>query len=244
MNHKLIEVLVESGGMTNSEARVYLVLLKFSESKVGKIISECGLQSSVVHNSISSLIRKGLVSHVLKNKVKHYSALDPENVEQLILSKKDNFSKIIPELKSLVVKEDEGFSRVEVFSGKKGMSGASLKLFEDAKKGDLHKYFGLAPELLTEDIIEFFEILDSRRKAAGIVVKGISKLENKERLQKYKSSELKFTDIEIPPAMSICGDKVLFGTFGSEFFAVLIESKELAEQYHKLWDSVWKNCKK
>ncbi|MDA3855409.1 MAG: hypothetical protein PF569_04060 [Candidatus Woesearchaeota archaeon] len=235
------KTLIETSGMTNSQAKIYLAILKLGECKSGEIILKTGIQSSVIHNSILSLIEKGFVSFVLKNNVKHYFATGPENIEEYIEVKKEKFVKIIPELELLKSKIQISCPKVEVFIGKKGMMGASLKLFEDAESGELHKYFGVAHDVLNEDIITFFEILDTRRKAAELVVKGISKIENKKELEDYNSSELRFTSLEIPPAMSIFKNKVLLMTFAEEFSAILIESEELAGQYHKLWDTIWTN---
>lgn len=236
---KLKRILIETIGLTNSEAYIYLALLKLKESKVGKVIAETSLQSSVVHNSILSLINKGLVSFVIRNKIKHYFALNPETIEHLILSKRDKFVGIVEDLNKLSTQKNNVFPIVEVFNGKRGMLGASLKLFEDAKRGDVHKYFGVSFDLLNDDVIKFFEMLETRRKDVGLVVKGIVEINNKDKLKNWKSSEIRFSKVGLPPAMSIFKNRVLFMMFEEGFSGILIESEELARQYHNLWDEIW-----
>lgn len=237
------KTLIETSDMTNSQAKIYLAILKLGECRVGEIIEKTNIQSSVIHNSIISLIEKGFVSFISKNNIKHYFATGPSNIEEYIEVKKEKFNLIIPELELLKSKTKVSYPKVEVFNGKKGMMGASLKLFENAEKGEIDKYFGVAHEVLNDEIITFFEILDTRRKAAELIVKGISKIENKKELKDYNSSILRFTSTEIPPAMSIFKNKILLMTFADEFSAILIESEELSNQYHKLWDTIWNNSK-
>jgi hypothetical protein len=175
----------------------------------------------------------------LKNKIKHYYATEPENIMQYIQVKKNRFETIIPKLKILNTKSKIDLPKVEVFTGKKGMLIASLKIFEKGKKGDIHNYFGVSNELLNEEIIAFFEMLEVRRKGMKLIVKGINKIDNKPKLKDYKLSELSFVNEEIPPTMSFFKDRVLFMTFKVKFSGILIESKELSEEYYALWDNIW-----
>jgi len=214
---RLRKVLIETAGLTNSEAGVYLALLKLGENKVGAIINESGLQSSVVHNSILSLVKKGIISFVLRNKVKYYSALDPVNVEQLILAKKDEFSGIVGDLRGLKVGGENVFPKVEVFSGKRGMMAASLKLANCSKKGEVYKYFGASQNNLNDSLLEFFEILDTKLKSSGIIVKGILKESSRSKLTGHKSSIFKFTKENVPPAMFIFRNQILLLRFIPDF---------------------------
>jgi sugar-specific transcriptional regulator TrmB len=234
------KVLMDTSDMTQSQAKVYLSIVELGECRVGEIIQNTNMQSSVVHNALITLIEKGFLSFILKNKIKHYYATEPENIREYIQTKKDEFEKIMPKLKVMKTKADIVYPKVEVFTGKKGMLIASLKIFEKGEKGDIHKYFGVSSALLNEEIIAFFEMLEIRRKAMKLIVKGISTIENKNKLKDYKLSELRFVKEEIPPAMSIFKDRILLMSFEEKFNGILIESEELAGQYHKLWDSIWK----
>lgn len=245
MENLLKQTIMETTNLTNAETKVYLSLTKLGESRVGDIITESELQSSVVHNTLKSLSEKGFVSFILKDNVKHYTVLKPEVIQQFILNKSDEFARIIPQLKELKTKrnEEEKF-KVEVFSGRRGMQTISLKIFEDAKEGELHKYFGVSPELLNEDLIEFFKIIETRRKALGLKVKGIVSEKNREQLKTYENSELTFTSLALPPAMSLFKNRIIFFSFEEQFSAIYIESKELAKQYHLLWDRIYEESKK
>ena len=87
---------LENAGFSKAEALVYIALLRIGKTKSGNVIKHTGLQSSVVHNSLNSLIEKGFVNYVLENKLKSYSALSPKLIEEFIEQKKQEFKKILP----------------------------------------------------------------------------------------------------------------------------------------------------
>lgn len=237
------EKILEETGFSKAEAVVYLNLLKLGKTKSGNIIKISGLQSSVVHNALNSLIDKGFVTYILEGKIKHYLASDPKLIGRYLESKKQEFNHILPELESLKEKTKESLASAEVYEGYKGLYAATLDLSEGSKKGDTFKYFAAGKELLTKESLEFFSKIDSLKKERGISVRGIANLEYKEPLKNYKSSEIRYTTLKIPPAMNIFGDKVLIISLSEKPTAILIKSKEIAIQYHRLWDSLWKIAK-
>jgi len=233
------EEILEDIGFSKSETVVYLALLKLGKTKSGNVIKITGLQSSVVHNSLNTLSDKGFVSHILEGKIKHYVALDPQLIGKYIDSKKQEFNAVLPELKEL---QKLSLSPVtaEVYEGFNGLYTATLKMIEDARNGDIYKYFAAEKTLLTKGAIEFFSKVDMLKKSKKIIVKGIAQTKDRNLLKDYTNSEIKFVSKEIPPAMNICKDKILLISLSEKPTGILIHSKEIAKQYHELWDSLWK----
>ena len=56
--------ILEDLGLTRGEVKVYIALLEIGSSSVGQIIEKSGLQNSVVHRALNSLIEKGLISYI------------------------------------------------------------------------------------------------------------------------------------------------------------------------------------
>ena len=63
---------LEDIGLTQGEIKVYLALLEIGPSTAGSILEKAGIQNSVFHFCVNSLIEKGLVSYVKKNKFRVY----------------------------------------------------------------------------------------------------------------------------------------------------------------------------
>ena len=83
--------ILEELGLSKGEAKLYLTLLQIGESKVGGIIGKSNMASSAVHNSVNSLINKGIVSYIKKGKIKFYQAVPPKQLIEFIEGKKKRF---------------------------------------------------------------------------------------------------------------------------------------------------------
>lgn len=224
-------------GLTNAESKIYLSLLKLGKSKAGKIIKSTGLQSSVVHNGLNMLLEKGFIGYIVIGSVREYHALDPKIIEDYLESKKLEFHKTIPYFKSLQTIKD--FSSAEIYEGYAGILSAMLIMVSEAKRGEVFKYFAASEELLTDASLQFFARADLIRKEKGVKIKGIAPAANK-KLKEYHHSEIKFTNQYIPPAMNIFNDKVLIISLENKPSAILITSRDISNQFHLLWNSIWK----
>ena len=68
-------------GLLESEARVYLALLKLGQSSAGKIAKETKLNRNSVYKALHNLLEQGLVSYVIKANTKEYNASNPAQIE-------------------------------------------------------------------------------------------------------------------------------------------------------------------
>ena len=80
---------LEELGLTNGEIKVYLALVKLGETTSGPIVDESGISVSKVYYVLDRLAKKGLVSHVVKNNVKHFSAATPDRLLDYLKEKEE-----------------------------------------------------------------------------------------------------------------------------------------------------------
>ena len=78
----------EECGLTKGESKVYSALLELGLVSAGPVIKKTGLQRSVAYYCLESLMKKGLVSYVVKNNVNHYQAENPEKLFKLLEKRK------------------------------------------------------------------------------------------------------------------------------------------------------------
>ncbi len=67
-------------GLTDGEVKVYLALLKLGATKTGLLSTTAQVSSSKVYKILARLEKKGLVSHIVKEGVTHYRALEPRRI--------------------------------------------------------------------------------------------------------------------------------------------------------------------
>lgn len=234
---------LEEVGLSKSESIVYISLLKLGKTKSGKVIKKTGLQSSTVHNALNMLTEKGFISYILEGKVKQYIALDPKIIRKYLDSKKEQFEQVLPNLEIFFAESMKEFPIAEVYAGYKGLLNATIELIGDRKKGETYKYFAAKETFLSEKAIAFFKKTDDLKKKAGIKTKGIAEDSARELLKEYKESQIRYTNQKIPPAMNIYKDGILIFSLCDKPTAILIKSKEISVQYHRLWDSLWNKSK-
>ena len=71
MDNQILETLIKIG-LTDAEAKIYLVLLELGSSQAVHITSKSALHRRTVYDAIERLVEKGLVSYIRENNIKKY----------------------------------------------------------------------------------------------------------------------------------------------------------------------------
>src|SRR3989344_2799815 len=102
------EQLLQKTGLSESEAKVYISLIKAGSCKAGKIAKEIHYNRTTIYKALESLIQKGLASFVIKENRKYFEASSPhilvDNIkkeEQVLKDKKKQIEEYLPELSKL-----------------------------------------------------------------------------------------------------------------------------------------------
>lgn len=230
-------------GFTRAEAIVYLCLLELGAVKVGILIEKTGLQSSTIHNTLNSLIDKGIVNYILMGKIKIYQAIEPKIVLKNFKEKEQRFEQLIPELeeKRKLAKQK---TKAELYDGMKGVMTMLDDFIENTKPGDYFYFFSVDVRGMNKDIQKFFERFDITRKAKGLIVRGLARKELKEYYDKREVPKMRYLDFPIPTNVSMCNNKIVLITWGDKPTGVLIESPQLYESQVSFFKELWKTAKK
>ena len=235
-------LVLEDLGLSKGEIKVYLTLLKLGPTKVGKIIGKSKMASSAVHNSLNTLVEKGLVSYIKKGKIKFYQAVPAKQLIDFIEDKKERVLQILPELE-LKQKLAEEKQEAEIFEGQKGVIAMLNSLFGDGEKGDEYRFFATFLEERNEEIQNFFQKFDIKRKDKCLIVKGLAQKRIEHLFKGRKTLKMKFVDFPIPSNIGIFKGKVVFITWGDKPIGYLIKSPQIYEMFGDLFDSIWKSVK-
>ena len=235
-------------GLTDSEIKVYLTLLKTGPVTTGVITKETKLHKSRVYECLNRLIEKGLVGFVVKDFAKYFSATHPERLldylderKKQIDAEKEEIRKIIPELlkeKRYNVEETE----VQIFKGKEGLKTIHFDIIKHAKE---ILYIGAKGKVITE-IKYFFENYEKQRIEKRINQKLLCTEELKEKVLKnrplteYKYLPKKWNTKNV---IFIYADKVVNVIWLEEPLAVMCKNNEVAKNYHLIFNSLWDSIK-
>ncbi|MEI7960800.1 MAG: helix-turn-helix domain-containing protein [archaeon] len=231
--------IFEDLGLTNSEIKIYISLLELGSTKAGGVIQKTGLQNSVAHLSLHKLVEKGFVSFVKKGNVKFYQAADPKNIIDFIEEKKTKFNEILPEL--LKKQKPHEPQEAEVYQGFKGFKTMLYELIKDGKKGDEYLVFAFHtsnPDDYSQ-IYNYYNEFDAERKRRGFVTKLLCPEYLREKVIRKDMKTVTFVNYTIPLNISIFQNKVILTPYEEEKVCFLIHSKQLADQFRKLFYSIW-----
>jgi len=244
-----VKILKEIG-FTEGEIKVYLALIGLGETTSGPIVEESGISVSKVYSILSRLAKKGLVSHVVKGKTKHFKAAEPNRLLVYLLEKEQKLKeeelelkKIIPQLElkqnSVVTTET-----AQVFDGLRGIMTARERTLKIMKKGDEMWIIGIARTPYNR-LEAYFEDYHRRRIAKGIRCRY---LYNEEARKPFglQSSSYKLSEVRFMPKgmitqswMEIYADTVTIGLNSKKSFSVVIQNQEVADSFRNYAKLLW-----
>ncbi|MAG01933.1 hypothetical protein CMI42_01235 [Candidatus Pacearchaeota archaeon] len=245
-------------GLTGGEARIYSALLKLGSSTVGPIVKESGVAYSKIYEVLQRLIEKGLASYTIKEKTKYFQSLEPKRIEDYldkqeveIQEKKNILQEILPFLNK--ISSDEETQEVEMFIGEKGITTAYDILLDKTNRNSILRFFYLHDPSYDDRVYDFYygrvnynrKKLNPILKSKKIVWRGIINKENlkKELGKPPKNIDQKYTKLPVPGNIDITDNTILITVWSSKPLGILIQSKEVAKNFQKYFDSLWKLIK-
>jgi sugar-specific transcriptional regulator TrmB len=254
MERAIVEVLNKIG-LTNSEAKVYLALLKLKKpSSKTSIIYESKISSSKVYEILNKLKDKGLVSTITNEGISNFIAASPSKLKDYLEKKKElisleekEVSNILPNLEEMYKSLKEN-TTAEIFIGWKGMETAYSTILNSMTKGQKAYILGASEGEDKEKTKEFFLKYASLSKLKGIKVKilfnenakgYVSKTEKELRIKFNKRFISKSTPVEIAFSENITALIIL----KAEPIILLIKDKDTAEGFKFYFEELWKTEK-
>lgn len=235
MNKKILE----KAGLSNGEIEVYIALLKLGNSLVSKISQETGLHRTNIYDTLEKLKEKGLVSYVIKENRKYFSASNPDKLIDYIKERELEIKKILPELKNYTT-----FSRsqcfVEIYKGKEGLKTV-LKCILKEK----HNYIVFEEEGYIEKVLpHFYPQFNKQMNKEKIKVQVLTK--NKNRIAQRSLMEIRTLPkfLSFPSATAVYADNVAIFVWDEPYHAILIRSKQVAQGYRSFFSQLWSIAKK
>ena len=233
--------ILEDFGLTHAEIKTYLALLELGSATAGPLLEKSGLQNSVVHRALNSLIEKGLINYVKEGKRNIYQATDPEQFRNYIEDKRQRFEQLLPELKTKQIGAHVKESAT-IYKGIRGVKEVyNLMISQKAKE---YLTYGGGKECVARMGLAWWINLHASRVAnklpsrqvfdesvrsqdADIVGKPLTNV-------RYVSSELAQFQETV-----IVGDTVAVTVFTQNPYSFLIHDAKVAEGYKKYFELLW-----
>jgi HTH-type transcriptional regulator, sugar sensing transcriptional regulator len=241
---------LESIGLEEKEARVYLAALELGPTNIQNLAEKSSIKRSTVYEMLKKLEPMGLITESIKGKRKIYIASEPEKLKRSIREKEHLLNQILPELRSL---NNTGTVKPKItyYEGREGLRQIHNISLEVIKK----EASWVAPirsimETVGEDFLE--GIIEKRAKEKYWVR---SILVSDQQVETYKYLDpttfdrtyrkIKFAPpgLNIPDAIGIWDNKVAVLSSRKEGFGFIIESEEYTNTMKVFYELLWSASK-
>lgn len=237
-----VEKIIESAGLTSAESKVYLSLIKLGSSMIGPVLRESGLNSSVAYNCLQRLMGEGLVSYDIKGKKKYFFASDPKNLIRILKEKEDALLEAMPILEKLS-RTAKNRQEIFIFEGPNSARTVFNDILDTLKKGEEHLVIGVSES--DSGMGEFIKKWDEKRVKKGIVKRVIVTEKESNWLSYYKKQPLtKVKSMQeifnMRFTINVYGNKTALVIWGRYPTYILIERKEVAENFRNYFNFLWR----
>ena len=242
-NSKMSISQLEELGLRHNEALTYTALLEIGETTTGAIVKKTGLHRVLIYDALESLIKKGLVSFVIKENIKYFQATDPNRILDFLKEKEEIAKLLLPEL-NFKKAQAKTKQQVSIYEGVKGLKSTLQNMLKElSPKGT---YYVFASGNMADTLGPYYNIYQKEKESNNIKSFVIYDEEFKKRkdILKITSGAIKFYPLTyFPTDTFIYNDKVLIVIWNANpSFAILITNKQTSQSYKKLFNVFWKSA--
>ena len=236
-------------GLSEKEAKVYLACLELGNSLASEISIKSNLPRTLIYDILERLIDLGLISYSIRANKKYFMASDPKEFIRIIKEKEEAIKETLPQLEELQKIEGVKRPKVETYEGKEGMK----TVMDDILRSNVKEFLAYGSSRYSFEIIPaFMEEWHKKRIRKKLIMKILynntkearEKVKTKTESLKYVNYKFMPIELESPTATLIYANKVILQSWAKEPFAVVIESKDMAENQKKYFEELWKIAKK
>jgi predicted DNA-binding transcriptional regulator len=242
---EMIDVVrkLESFGLNEKEARVYLALLPYRDIGSSKIIRATGLHGQFVYDALDKLEQLGLAKHVIQNGRKKFSASTPTRILSLIDEKRIAAQSVIRDLQQRFVGGNE--QDFEIYQGEGAFAAHEFETMQQAPEGSELDIIG-APNMPYMSILgpnadEYERIRLEKKFMLRYIGSPSQAHELSERKKKTPLFEYRLLPGHAVGRVNtdIWWDQIHLNIFGDPLLSFTLKSKTVADGYREFFETLW-----
>ncbi len=235
-------------GLSEGEIKIYSALLDLGKSPLNKIHERTGIERRNIYDILNKLIERGLITYVTENKKRFFQISHPNKIIGYIEEKKHELDITKEEIEKEIPNLVEKFGirkleiKAEIYRGTEGIKA----VFEDMLNYKENYFIG-SGRYVVKLLPHFWSNYNNRRIKLKVKWFNIFRAEMKREVKPFLNEYVKFLPKEFsgnPNVIFIYGNKVTNVLWMEQFFAFVIESKEIAENYKRYHKYLWENVAK
>ncbi len=232
-----LETLKELG-LSDKEVRIFLALLRFGTITATKVAQETNIDRTTSYRFLSSLIDKGLVSYVIRNNIKYFTAAHPKKLVEDLTNKIEKVQNILPELEMLTKLPKEE-TKVEVYKGKEGLKTVMKDILRGKKS---YTFIGEVEKFFTE--LSFYAV-QWLRSVERERIRGRLICNENTQFQVAKTERYRLISKSFISQISTWtyGNKTALFIWSNPLYAIVIENDDVAKSNLNFFNFLWDGAK-
>lgn len=258
----MIDELLTGIGLSSKESRMYVTLLRHGTQPTSILAKRAGFNRGTAYVILHALLERGLVTKMTKSKVQYFGPLSPHQLVAYLDHQeqelRDRKAKVQASMGQLLAISNPlaAQPKIQFFEGAQGARTVLESTLESPEKL-LRAYLSIA-DISAFAGVEFFRDYTAMRIKKGFKLLAIRTQEKDRKARtfdkyakKYVTSRAQRREVRhvsdalaFPMTIYIYGDRIGIISSKEESFAVIIESKELADMQRRLFDLLWVSLKR
>lgn len=235
---------LETLGLTDKEARVYLALLELGQASAYSLADKSKIKRPTTYVILAELMKKGLVLKVPRAKKQNYVAVPPQEFFRQQEEKMKQSRAVLPELMEIAGTQQRKV-KVTYYEGIRGVEQAMMYGQDRLKNKEVVGFFAtaenLAPEFWKACLNWSANFHKNNIRIRGVTPNHPSLIPYKKLSTDYKNN-LKYLPLkEYSSKVSIdMGDTYTRIVMNEDLQAVIIENPELTHTLKQIFEMLWK----
>lgn len=231
-------------GLSDGEIKIYGALLDIGQSPLNRIHEKTGIERRNIYDILNKLIERGLVSYVTENRRRLFQLANPTKLVGYVDEKMLDLERTKKEVQAMVPEITKKFNAekpeidAELFTSEDGVKAVWEACLEHKKI-----YFIAAGRYWPINKPHYFASWMRRRLAKKIPLHILLRQENIKDFKPFPMEKARFLPKAFsghPNVIFVYGDNVANVMLHDQPFAFVIRNKQIAENYIKYFDFLWK----
>lgn len=245
MKHAILLKTLESLGLSETEASVYLAALSLGPSSILSLSRTSGIKRTTVYSVVGALRQKGLMTREIRGWKTLFAPERPERLTGIVEEKKANLAKALPDLSSLYNLRG-GDGAIRFYDGLQAVKSVYESLLEDIRSHEDYLIVSDLKQWLSLDA-EFFQDFTERRAKLPINIRMLAQPSDAARTHKKHERAYNETirflpeGTELTTNLVIIPRRVVIHQLVSPIFAMVVENPNMVRLHREQFEIIWKS---
>ncbi|MCB0324380.1 MAG: hypothetical protein KDD69_12440 [Bdellovibrionales bacterium] len=245
MQHTQLQKSLESIGLNEKQAALYLAALQLGGGSVQQLARHASIKRTSAYHVLNSLEEQGLMSKELRGIKECYVAKDPELLEELLRRRRDEFLRTLPYLQSLQHFQQSD-SIIRVFEGLERVEEAYWEMLDSIRSGEDYLVLGNLERWTPLISDAFAQTFVRRRGRLPIRVRmllctGPVAIERKgKKRQPNEETRLLPPSATLTTNLVILPRRLFVHQYESPYTALVIENDHIIRMHREMFEIMWR----